>query len=1024
MTKARVKQSDRKSETIPPSDASGLETQSRGQLGTERGVEAESSPPTTHAEMPLETLQGTEAPPVKMRKKLAAWKVTSEEDLKHDNAFLAAIVRSSEDAIIGMDLDGNIQSWNQGSERMFGYSADEVMGKSVNIIYPPEHEEELSFIVAKMRKGESINHYETHRKKRDGTVIDVSLCFSPIRDDNGEIIGMAKIVRDFTGQRTASQYARRLIEAIPDPLVTISPEGKITDVNEATVQATGVSRVKLIGTDFSMYFTSPEKAWQAYQQVFSKGKVIDYPLTIRHRGGKNLDVLYHASVYKDNKGKVLGVFAAARDVTALKQASQYARSLIEASLDPLVTISPEGKIMDVNEATVKITGVAREELIGSDFSNYFTEPKKAREGYEQVFKKGFVTDYALTLRSTTGKLTDVLYNASVYKDDKGEVLGVFAAARDVTETKQASQYARSLIEASLDPLVTISPEGKIMDVNAATVEITGVARENLIGSEFSSYFTEPEEAQEGYQQVLQEGFVRDFPLAIRHVSGTVTDVLYNATLYKDVFGKVQGIFAAARDITVRKRMEEQLHATSAYARSLIEASLDPLVTISPEGKITDVNHATELITGVSREWLIGTDFSNYFTEPRKARQGYRQAFKEGSVRDYPLAMRHSSGNVVDVLYNATVYRDAQGKIRGVFAAARDVTETRKASQYARSLIDASLDPLVTISPEGKITDVNEATISVTGVPRERLIGTDFSNYFTEPDKARAGYEQVFQQGFVTDYALTIRHASGKMTDVLYNASVYKDDKGNVLGVFAAARDYSRVKQTTQQLEASNRELEAFSYSVSHDLRAPLRSIDGFSQALLEDYACKLDDQGKQYLHFLRKSSQEMAELIDDMLQLSQLSRGKLNIKDNVDLSQITRQIAKELAEEDPERKVEFIIEDGLAVKGDARLLRAALQNLLDNAWKFTSKHPTARIEFGASLREGKRTFFVKDNGAGFDMAFAGKLFGVFQRLHGKEEFPGTGIGLATAQRIINRHGGKIWAEGEPEKGAAFYFTLD
>ena len=173
------------------------------------------------------------------------------------------------------------------------------------------------------------------------------------------------------------------------------------------------------------------------------------------------------------KDNVLGVFAAARDVTAQRQAAQYARSLIEASLDPLVTISPEGKITDVNEATVKVTGIPRDKLVGTDFSDYFTEPEKAREGYQQVFEKGFVTDYPLTIRHRDGKLVEVLYNASVYKDVTGNVLGVFAAARDVTAQRQASQYARSLIEASLDPLVTISPEGKITDVNEATVQGNG-----------------------------------------------------------------------------------------------------------------------------------------------------------------------------------------------------------------------------------------------------------------------------------------------------------------------------------------------------------------------------------------------------------------------------------------------------------------------------------------------------------------------------------------------------------------------
>src|SRR5579872_2496439 len=186
--------------------------------------------------------------------------------------------------------------------------------------------------------------------------------------------------------------------------------------------------------------------------------------------------------------------------------SQYARSLIEASLDPLVTISTEGKITDMNEALAHITGMPREKLTGTDFFDYFTEPQKAREVYQEVFAKGSVADSPLTLRHKAGKLTDVLFNGSVYKDDKGNVLGVVIVARDVTAQKLASQYALSLIEASLDPLVTISPEGKITDVNEATMRATGVERGKLIGADFSDYFTEPEKAREGYQEVFSQGF--------------------------------------------------------------------------------------------------------------------------------------------------------------------------------------------------------------------------------------------------------------------------------------------------------------------------------------------------------------------------------------------------------------------------------------------------------------------------------------------------------------------------------------
>jgi signal transduction histidine kinase len=232
----------------------------------------------------------------------------------------------------------------------------------------------------------------------------------------------------------------------------------------------------------------------------------------------------------------------------------------------------------------------------------------------------------------------------------------------------------------------------------------------------------------------------------------------------------------------------------------------------------------------------------------------------------------------------------------------------------------------------------------------------------------------------------------------------------------------RVIERTVELEAANKELEAFSYSVSHDLRAPLRSIDGFSQSLLEDYADKLDGQGQDDLQRVRSASQRMGQLIDDMLELSRVTRSEIQ-RQAIDLSSLARTVAAELQNSEPQREVEFIVAEGVTVKCDPRLLRLVLENLLGNAWKFTAKHRRARIEFGVTQSNGKPAYFVRDDGAGFDMAYAGKLFGAFQRLHAMTEFKGTGIGLATVQRIIRRHGGHVWAEGKLEQGATFYFTL-
>ena len=329
---------------------------------------------------------------------------------------------------------------------------------------------------------------------------------------------------------------------------------------------------------------------------------------------------------------------------------------------------------------------------------------------------------------------------------------------------------------------------------------------------------------------------------------------------------------------------------------------------------------------------------------------------------------------------------------------------------------------------------------MTGCARQELIGTDFSGYFTEPAKARAGYQQVFREGAVQDYALEVRHRDGHHTPVLYNASVYRDAAGRVLGVFAAARDVTerrrveealrqlndeleqRVAARTAELAASNKELEAFAYSVSHDLRAPLRAMDGFSQAVLEDYGDRLGADGKSHLQRVRAASQRMAELIDGMLSLSRTTRSEMR-RARVNLSELAEAVALDLRKTAPTRDVEFAINPGLIVNGDLNLVRAVLENLLGNAWKFTSKHPRARIAVGAMQRDGETVYFVRDDGAGFDPAYTHNLFGVFRRLHAAVEFEGTGVGLATVQRIIHRHGGRVWAEGAVEKGATFYFTL-
>lgn len=505
--------------------------------------------------------------------------------------------------------------------------------------------------------------------------------------------------------------------------------------------------------------------------------------------------------------------------------------------------------------------------------------------------------------------------------------------------------------------------------------------------------------------------------------------------------------------TVDERTAE-LRMANAYNRSLIEASLDPLVTISREGKVTDVNSATERVTGRARDELVGTDFSDYFTQPELARAGYEQVFREGRVTDYRLEIKHRDGHTTPVIYNATIYRDPAGHVSGVFAAARDITERVKAeaaleaaSAYNRSLIEASLDPLVTISRDGKVTDVNSATERVTGCPRDQLIGTDFSDYFTDPEQARAGYEQVFREGQVTDYRLEIKHQEGHTTPVIYNATIYRDPAGEIAGVFAAARDITeRIRQENEilalnvilerraaelarindDLRRMNAEMTSFTYSVSHDLASPLVSLQGLAGMLLRDYSDRLDDEGKRRLGRLQVNVQMMESLVSDLLELSRIGRieGK---PQRLELGNALAEVLSSLQESLEEKHIEVVTVGGEgcpAVQLDVNRLRQVLSNLIGNAIKYGATAAEPRIEITCAPEgDGLVQVTVRDNGPGIDPAHHARIFQAFTRLAGARDQTGTGMGLAIVKKIVEHYGGRIWVESEPGAGTAFHFTL-
>ncbi|OGO17646.1 MAG: hypothetical protein A2Z15_01575 [Chloroflexi bacterium RBG_16_50_11] len=989
-----------------------------------------------------------------------------EETLANEATRRRILIEQSRDGIVVLERSGKVFEANQHFAEMLGYSADEVLQLNVwDWEYQFPREQVAEMIRTVDEKGDN---FETRHRRKDGTTYDVEI------STNGTTFAGQKLIfcvcRDITERKQMERALQeseekfsKAFHASPDIIaITSVRDGKYIDVNESYTQSTGYTREELIGKEtisINIWANKEDRA-KMLRLLKKQGRINKAEFDFRMKAGEIRTWLFSAELITiGGEPCLIGVSI---DITERKKMEQALRESEEkfskafhASPESIVISNIEdGTILEANDTFLQHTGCTIEEIIGKKSAglNTWAIPEERAEMISILKEMGVVRNKEYHFRLKSGEIRTWLFSAEIINiNNKPCMLSV---TTDITERKQMEQALRDSEEkfskafhAIPETIAIIArKEGKFIDVNESFLKLNQLTREQVIGHTSGEVkLLGPQDNRNKIAELLKgrDHFTNE-EIEFKAKSGKMLTFLYSTNTMN--IGGEPCLLIIGNDITERKQMEKALSESEEKFSKAFHAFTDAVsIATLKDGVFLDVNDSFVSLNGYTREEIIGHTAKelNVWVNPDDRHRIKQLIEKHGRFEYEEFLLRRKSGETRVVLLSADII-NVGGK-PCILTIGNDITERKRMEQDLRDSEEKfskafhTIPEAISISrlKDGIFLDVNDGFCRDNECTREEIInhtGKELINW-VHPNQRAQIMKMANEQAHVKNLECEFKKKSGEIHTVLFSADLV--NIGGEPCLLSISNDITQRKQAERQLQeamanleqsathlkATNKELESFSYSVSHDLRSPLRSIDGFSQALLEDYSVKLDETGRDYLNRLRNASQKMGELIDGLLKLSRLTRSEMHLE-KIDLSSLAGEISARLQETHPGRDVKFIIGKNLTATGDAQLLRVLLENLLGNAFKFTKNTEHAQIEFGGVADGGKKTFFIKDNGAGFDIAYKNKLFGAFQRLHDAAEFPGTGIGLATVQRIINRHGGSIRAEGEVGKGATFYFAIN